>query len=129
MKSGLRIKRIHVAAFVYGFMTACFLLGGAVIHADEEIEPPAELWGRRDTNTFPFQKQYFNVLEWVPGSSQDVAYYNIYRDGELLAAVSAEDELSYLDFAIDRKRLFYTYEVTAVSWDDAESDPITVVIR
>lgn len=129
MKSGQRIQRINISALFLSFMTACFLFGGEAVHADEEIEPPAELWGSKESNTFPFQKQYFNVLEWVPSESQDIAYYHIYRDGELLSAVSAEDELFYTDFAIDRKRLFYTYEVTAVSWDDAESDPITVVIR
>lgn len=58
------------------------------------------------------------TLDWADNAEDDLAGYNIYRDGMLLAA--GLDESSYNDTGLENGRA-YTYTVTAVDTQDNES--------
>ena len=89
--------------------------------------PPAGIEGVQITNVFPFQIQFLNRLNWIPSSGANVTSYNIFRDGVLIASVSAAGQLTYSDQLINKDES-YSYGITAVNSFGMESDPIFVTI-
>lgn len=88
---------------------------------------PASLDGESTSVNYPFQRQYFNILNWTASPSNGVITYRVYRNDTLIASISASSPLTYQDFLINRKTS-YIYSVTSVDQNGLESTPITVSI-
>lgn len=88
-------------------------------------EPPATLTVNGCRLTFASQQVWINQLIWTPSLSLDVVAYNIYRNGALIATVSA-DTFLYND-PVNTQGVD-VYGVTSVSSTGAESVPITVTV-
>ncbi|MBS0626587.1 MAG: hypothetical protein JSS09_00060, partial [Verrucomicrobia bacterium] len=89
---------------------------------------PSSLKGAQKVNVLPFQKQFFNTLTWAASSSDNVEYYNIYRDSVLIGSVPSRKALKYTDYSINRNK-GYTYGVAAVNSHKQESSIISVFIK
>lgn len=89
------------------------------------LAPPGALIGDGCRLSFASQAVWINQLYWAPSTSSDVVAYNIYRDGVLIASVSA-DTFQYNDAV--RIRGPVVYGVTAVSSSGTESAPITITL-
>lgn len=88
---------------------------------------PGSIRGKKLLNQFPFQNEYFNHLVWTPSTTTDLIGYRVYRNGELIASLPANQN-SYEDH-LRLKNGVDTYGVTAVDTNDDESDPVTITIQ
>ncbi|WP_162801755.1 YncE family protein [Candidatus Chromulinivorax destructor] len=95
------------------------------------ILPPATITGVSQSNVFFTQTDYINTISWTaPESGSTPVSYNVYRDAGLTVlagTVSANGSLVFYD----HNRIpgtTYTYYVTSVDADDAESSAISVSV-
>jgi hypothetical protein len=105
-----------------------FLNSVAIV--DRSVEPPNALMGRQKKNDFGYQFELFNILQWEPSQTSDVAGYFIYRNGIKIATLDAA-MLQYQDH--NRKKGAHAlYSVTAfinnLTNIFVESTPVNVVI-
>ncbi len=89
--------------------------------------PAQNLSGSQKSSEFPFQKVFFNKLQWSASSSTSVVAYNVYRDGTLIGTVPVGEPLEFTDSQIQLKTT-YTYSVRAVDSSGAASTPISITI-
>ncbi|MDX8430780.1 MAG: hypothetical protein SNF33_03120 [Candidatus Algichlamydia australiensis] len=92
------------------------------------ISPPSRATGKRVENRFPFQKEYFNKLNWTPSSSSASTGYKIVRNGEFLTLVSGRNMSEYRDHNRPKKGTD-TYQISTIDASGGESTPVTVVIN
>ena len=90
------------------------------------LYPAANLQGKQKRNDFGLQYELYNQLKWEASPSPDVIGYNIYRDGSYIASVDAST-LSYKDHN-RKKKVPYTYAITAFNSNGSESTPVNIVI-
>lgn len=90
------------------------------------LKPPASISGKRKTNRFPVESEIFNQIKWTASPSPSVVAYEIFRNGKLIATVSA-NVLQYQDHNRSKKAKD-AYSVVAVSASGAKSTPVTIII-
>lgn len=90
------------------------------------LEPPINLQGKQKKNDFGLVYELYNQLTWGASPSSDVAGYFIYRDGTKIAILDAST-LIYKDHN-RKKRVTYTYAITAFNSNGSESSPANIVI-
>lgn len=91
------------------------------------LEPPSNLQGKQKKNNFGLSYELYNQLTWTPSPSNEIAGYNIYRDGKKIASVDASIN-TYQDHN-RKKGVPYTYSVTAFDASGSESAPINIVVK
>lgn len=106
-----------------GVLTSPF---GVAILGGVSPEPPASISGFQKKNDFGIEYELFNTIEWSESPSDDVAGYNIYRDGGFIARVSATT-FRYQDHNRPRG-VTTTYEVATVNSSGDESSGLVVTI-
>jgi len=88
---------------------------------------PRNLQGSVLKNKFAMQVDVIHKLKWERSLSPHVASYNVYRNGQLIANIQAEQTLSYDDHNRSSKKTDY-YEVKAVSSLGDEGSSATVYV-
>ncbi|MBX9744938.1 MAG: hypothetical protein K2X08_07000 [Chlamydiales bacterium] len=90
------------------------------------LEPPVNLQGMQKKNDFGLEYELYNELTWTSSPSVEIVGYFIYRDGEKIATLNA-NTYAYEDHN-RKKKLSYTYAITAFNSAGSESSPINIVI-
>lgn len=93
---------------------------------DDPPPPPSNFEGKQKADDFGLQYELYNELMWTPCSSPEISGYYIYRNGEKIAILNAST-CSYKD-RFRKKRISYTYAITAFNSAGNESSPVTIVI-
>lgn len=90
--------------------------------------PPKKIKGWVIENKFLLQTDHIHHLLWQANNDLVVVKnYNIYRNGDLIARVVADDTVFlHYDDHNRRKNERDVYEVTAVNFFDVEGDPVTL---
>lgn len=104
--------------------------GGPSATLTEEItippSPPTNFKNRRCKNKFVAQTEYINRLTWTASTDPTVVRYLLFRNGRLIATLSASGPLKYNDH--DRpKNKIDTYTLIAVNAMGIQSKPITIL--
>ncbi len=90
------------------------------------LEPPSNFQGNQKKNDFGLMYELYNQLTWTLSSSSGVTGYFIYRDGNKIATVNASTSI-YKDH--NRKQgVSYTYGITSINSEGAESSPVHITI-
>jgi hypothetical protein len=87
------------------------------------ITPPVSIYGNQYKILYPMNREYIDTIVWTASASTSVVSYNVYRNGTLVANVSATSPLQFTDFSISRDQS-YQYNVTAVDVNHNESTPV-----
>lgn len=92
------------------------------------LAPPTAGVGKRIKNRFPFQKEYFNELKWVPSTSSLTVGYKISRNGELITTLSSRSRSEYRDHNRSKNGTD-VYEIRAIDSLGGESAPATIIVN
>lgn len=90
--------------------------------------PPTNLVGETIKNTFLTQKDRIHLLSWQPSPDAAVAYYQVYRNGVLIAAIPSTGPFEYADHNRN-KRVADTYVIVAVGLDGGVSSPVSIILQ
>lgn len=90
-----------------------------------QFGPPCSLRAARCSQQFAMQKVTVTLLEWNPCDPECVLFYNLYRNGVLIATIPAGAQTSFVDFFCERN---VTYTLTETSIFGIESPPLTIVL-
>lgn len=89
--------------------------------------PPTNLTVVSVRDKFASQEEYINKLRWGPSAGPSVIYYNLYRNGHLIAQIPANEPLKFNDHN-QPKYLPVKYVVTAVNIFGIESSGIELIV-
>ncbi len=87
--------------------------------------PPESIKGEVIENRYLTQTEYVHKICWTPSPGECVVSYQIFRNGELIVTVPA-DQLKYLDRCRSKKE--DSYSVRAVNALGEVSAPITITV-
>ncbi len=93
-----------------------------------QLLPPTRAFGKRIKNRFPFQKEYFNELKWIPTTSSIAVGYKIFRSGKLIATLSGRNMSEYRDHNRSKKGTD-VYEVTSIDSMGGQSASVTIIVN
>lgn len=91
------------------------------------VEPVSMLEAKLLQNRFLAQRYYYYQLTWQASSSDSVTYYEIYRDGVLVATIFSGDNLIYYDKGVLPTQSI-TYSVKAFDSIGTESEAVDVSV-
>ncbi|MBA3721984.1 MAG: hypothetical protein H0W88_06250 [Parachlamydiaceae bacterium] len=94
----------------------------------EPIDPPRHFKGEVILNEFLSQTDRINHLTWEPSSNGLEIEYRLYRNGKILSIISVFSGILEYDDHNRKKNKEYFYELTSVSNDGIESDPVSVTL-
>jgi DNA-binding beta-propeller fold protein YncE len=92
-----------------------------------EIQPPSHFRGTTIENEFATQTEYTNHLTWGPSSSSGVVSYKLFRNGSLIATISA-DAFGYDDHNSQASRETI-YTIAAVNGAGQQSRAVEVILN
>jgi len=88
--------------------------------------PPSSGNGKKITNRFPYEKEWFNSLNWTASPSANVIRYNVKRNGKLIAKDLMQ--LNFNDFNRPENGIDI-YAITSIDTDGNESSPLIITVR
>lgn len=90
--------------------------------------PPSNFIGVIEKNSFLNKTSFELEATWDPSPSQNVVFYRIYLDGQVVEEISAGSPLVFVT-CLKSKKAANRYQIVAVNSNSVESVPVALVIN
>lgn len=92
------------------------------------LSSPSQFVGTVEKNEFLTQKTYFLNMQWDPSLAPNISYYQIFRNGQLIATIPGTGPFDVLQH-IGSKNVKDSYTLVATASNGNKNPPVPLVIK